>query len=82
MCIGSVAIQALNAIRNAGRKRRTARASFCGLFRVKAMNQALKVDASKLRSDIAARSCRVAKVRSVDDSAMSTRDSVLHRAAE
>ena len=82
MCSGSVAIQASKATRNTGRNRRTAIASFCGLLRVNAVNQALKVDESKLRRDIAARSSRVAKLRSVDDSAMLTRDSVLHRAAE
>ena len=82
MCRGSVVIQALKATRNWGRKRRTAIASFCGLFRVNAVNHALKVEASKLRSEMAVRSSRVARLRSVEDWAMSTRDTVPHRAAE
>ena len=57
-------------------------ASFCGLFRVNAMNQALNVEASKLRSERAARSSRVARLRSVEDRAISTRDAVPHLAAE
>jgi hypothetical protein len=77
-----VAIHALKATRNRGRKRRTAIASFCGLFRVKAVNQALKVEESKLRSEMASRSSRVARLPRLDALAMSTRDSVLHFAAE
>ena len=57
-------------------------ASFCGLFSVNAMNHALKVEESKLRSERASRSSRVATLRSVEDWAMSTRDAVLHLAAE
>ena len=82
LCSGSVAIHALKATRNGGRKRRIAIASFCGLFRVKAMNHALKVEASKLRSEMALRSSRVARLRSVEDRAISTRDAVPHLAAE
>ena len=82
LCSGSVAIHALKATRNWGRNRCSAIASFCGLFRVNAMNQALKVEASKLRSESAVRSSRVARLRSVDDWAMSTRDAVPHLAAE
>src|SRR5689334_7956110 len=79
---GWVAIHALKAIRKAGRKRRTATASFAGLFRVNAVNQALNVAESKLRSSSAVSSCLVAKLRRVEDRATSTRDSVFHRAAE
>ncbi len=82
MCSGSVASQARKATRNCGRNRRSAMASFLGLFSVKAMNQALKVEASKLRSEMAFRSSRVARFRSVDDRAMSIRDLVPHVAAE
>src|SRR5580698_559261 len=82
LCSGLVAIQALKATRNWGRKRRTAIASFCGLFSVKAMNQALKVEASKLRSEMAVRSSRVARLPRVEARAMSTRDAVPHCAAE
>ena len=46
------------------------------------MNQALKVEASRLRSEIAVRSSRVARLRSVEDWAMSMRDAVPHFAAE
>jgi len=67
LCNGSVAIHALNDTRNSGRKRRTAIASFCGLFRVNAINHALKVEASKLRSEMAVKSSRVARLRSVED---------------
>jgi len=77
-----VAIQALKATRNSGRNRRSAIASFCGLFSVNAMNHALKVDASKLRSEMAVRSSRVARLRSVEDWATSMRDAVPHLAAE
>ena len=38
-----------------------------GLLRVNALNYALKVEASKLRSDRAARSSRVARLRSFED---------------
>jgi hypothetical protein len=69
-------------MRNWGRKRRSATASFCGLFRVNAMNHASKVEESKLRSERAVRSSRVARARIVDDWAMSTRDAVPQRAAE
>jgi len=82
LCSRSVAIHALRATRNAGRNRRTVIASFCGLFRVKAIYHALKVEASKLRSEMAVRSLRVARLRSVDDWAMSIRDTVPHLAAE
>ena len=77
-----MAIHALKATRNAGRKRRSAIASFCGLFSVNAVNHAVKVEESKLRSDRAMRSSRVAMLRSVEDWAISTRDAVPHRAAE
>jgi hypothetical protein len=77
-----VAIHALKATRNSGRNRRSATASFCGLFRVNAVNHALKVEASKLRVDSALRSARVARPRSAVDRAMSTREAVPHRAAE
>jgi hypothetical protein len=46
------------------------------------MNQALKVEESKLRWDRAVRSFRVASARSVEDWAISTRDAVPHFAAE
>ena len=46
------------------------------------MNQALKVEASKLRSEMAERSSRVARLPRLEAWAMSTRDSVPHRAAE
>jgi len=64
------------------RKRRSAMASTFGLFSVKAMNQALNVEASKLRSEVALRSSLVARLRSVDDRAMSIRDFVPQVAAE
>ena len=76
------AIHALKATRNSGRKRRTAIASFCGLFKVNAMNQALKVEASKLRSERAVRSSRVARLPRVETRAMSMRDAVPHFDAE
>jgi len=57
----------MKATRNAGRNRRSAIVSFCGVFRVNAMNQALKVEASKLRSEMAVRSSRVAMLRGVED---------------
>src|ERR1700728_936085 len=82
LCSGSVAIHALKATRNWGRKRRTAIASFCGLFKVNAINHALNVEASKLRSVLAVRSSRVARLPSVEARAMSTRDAVPHCAAE
>ena len=81
MCSGSVAIQALNATRNAGRNRRIAITSFCGLFSVTAMNHALNVEESKLRRVSASRSSRVARLRSVDDWAICTREAVPHLAA-
>ncbi len=46
------------------------------------MNQALKVEASKLRSVLAVRSSRVATLARDEDRAMSTRDAVPHFAAE
>jgi hypothetical protein len=49
---------------------------------VDAMNQALKVEASKLRSERAMRSSREARLRNVEDWAISTRDAVPQRAAE
>ena len=67
MCSGLVAIQALKATRNWARNRRSAITSFCGLFRVNAMNHALKVEASKFRSERAVRSSRVESARSVED---------------
>ena len=77
-----MAIHALKATRNRGRKRATAIASFCGLSRVNAMNHALKVEWSKLRSVLAVRSSRVARLPRVEARAMSTRDAVPHFAAE
>ena len=47
-----------------------------------AVNHALKVEASKLRSEMAVRSSRVARLRNVEDWAMSTRETVPHCAAE
>jgi hypothetical protein len=47
---GSVAIQASKATLYSGRKRRSAMACFWGSSRVKAVNQAVKVEESKLRS--------------------------------
>ena len=82
LCSGSVAIHASNATRNPGRNRRMAIASFCGLLSVNAMYHALNVEESKLRTDWASRSARVARLRSVEDLAMSTREAVPHRAAE
>jgi hypothetical protein len=76
-----VAIQASKATRNSGRKRRVAMACFWGSFKVYAVNQALKVEESKLRVDRAARSAREARLRSVADRASSRRDSVPHLAA-
>jgi hypothetical protein len=46
------------------------------------MNHALKVEASKLRSVLAVRSSRVARLPRDEARAMSTRDAVLHFAAE
>ena len=82
MCSGLVAIHALKATRNGGRNRRSAISSFLGLFRVNAVNHALNVEESKLRSEMASRSARVARLRSVEDWAISTRDAVPHFAAE
>ena len=48
-----MAIQASKATLNSGRKRRSATACFWGSSRVKAVNQALKVEESKLRVDSA-----------------------------
>ena len=76
MCSGLVASQALKATQNSGRNRCSTRASFCGLFSVYAINHALNVEASKLRSEIAVRSPRVARLRRVEDSATSMRDAV------
>jgi hypothetical protein len=52
-----------------------------GSFKVYAVNQALKVEESKLRVDRAARSAREARLRSVAERASSMRDSVPHLAA-
>src|SRR5579859_4644617 len=82
LCSGSVAIQALNATRNCGLNRRSATRSFWRLLSVNAMYQALKVEASKLRSEMAVRDALVARLRNVADWAMSTREAVFHRAAE
>ena len=78
---GSVAIQASKATLNSGRKRRSAMACFCGSSKVNAVNQALKVEESKLRVDRALRSARVARLRRVAAWASSKRDSVPHLAA-
>jgi hypothetical protein len=51
-------------------------ACFWGSSRVKAVNQALKVEESKLRVERALRSARVARLRSVAASASWMRDSV------
>ena len=45
------------------------------------MYQALKVEESKLRSETAFSEALVARLRSVADLAISTRDAVFHRAA-
>ena len=45
------------------------------------MNQASNVEESKLRVVSASRSARVARLRSVDDCAISTREAVPHLAA-
>jgi t-SNARE complex subunit (syntaxin) len=56
-------------------------ACFCLSSRVKAVNQALKVEESKLRVERALRSARVARLRRVAAWAISMRDSVPHLAA-
>ena len=78
---GLVARHASNATRNCGRKRRSAIAIACSLPAVYAANHALKVEESKFRSSIASRWARFAFDLAVEDSARSTRDSVLHFAA-
>jgi predicted nucleic acid-binding protein len=56
-------------------------ACFFASSRVNAVNQALKVEESKLRVDSALRSARVARLRRVAAWASSRRDSVFHLAA-